>query len=271
MTSDNGTKITATTMPAGGVGLTGWLSAIFNVLGSPFQAGGSIGNTSFGVSSLPGSPMQATGGTVGLVAGAANIGTIGNTTFGATLPTTPSIAGGSGVLLSPSNIGGTGTVTHSNVTTGYTANQLFALNTTGNAVATQITVTATAGGTGYITDAKVLDSGTGGTAPPGYTFYLFSASPTTTGLVDRSAYVGPYAADLPTFLGALTCASFVKTNDATAQWQSSCSGDNNIIGPVPYKTVSGQTYVFALAAVNSTYTPIASEALTLIISATRDQ
>ena len=64
VTSDNGTKITAATMPSGGVGVTGWLSAIFNALGSPFQAGGNIGNTSFGVSSLPGSPMQQTGGSV---------------------------------------------------------------------------------------------------------------------------------------------------------------------------------------------------------------
>jgi hypothetical protein len=47
VTSDNGTKITAATMPSGGAGLTGWLSAIFNVLGNPFQAGGSIGNTGF--------------------------------------------------------------------------------------------------------------------------------------------------------------------------------------------------------------------------------
>ena len=38
VTSDNGTKITAATMPAVGVGVTGWLSAIWYALASPTLA-----------------------------------------------------------------------------------------------------------------------------------------------------------------------------------------------------------------------------------------
>lgn len=176
------------------------------------------------------------------------------------------------VLLPPSNINGSGAVTHSAVTTAYAANQLFANNTTGNAVPTQITVTGLAGGTGFITKAEVEDSGTGASAPPGYTVYLFSGLPTTTGLVDYSTYIGPYAADITAgnYLGSLTCASFVKTNDATAQWHSGCTTSNTIVGPLPYKATLGFA-VYALVAVNGSYTPISGETLTFKLSTTRDQ
>lgn len=173
----------------------------------------------------------------------------------------------------PSTINGSGSVSHSAVTTAYAANQLFVLNTSSNAVPTQLTVTATNGGTGFITNAVMQDSGTGATAPPGYTVYLFSAAPTTTSLVDRSAYISPYAADITSgaYLGSLTCAAFTKTNDSTAQWVSQCTTSNGVIGPLPYKALSGQVYVDALVAVNAAYTPIASETLTVLLSTTRDQ
>lgn len=180
-------------------------------------------------------------------------------------------AGGSVTL--PPSFFGSGSVSHSAVTTAYTAGELFALNTTGNAAPTQITVTATAGGSGFITHAILRDSGTGATAPPGYTIYLFKAAPTTTGLVDRSAYVAPYAADYTgsAYLGSLSCSAFAKTNDSTAQWQSECSSSNLFLGALPFQALSGQTYVDALFAVNGAYTPISGETLTLLVETTRDQ
>jgi len=47
-TGEVGTPATGVSQPTGGVGLSGWLSGIFHMIGSPFQAGGSIGNTAFG-------------------------------------------------------------------------------------------------------------------------------------------------------------------------------------------------------------------------------
>ena len=53
----DGADVTGASMPAGGTGIRGWLSAsygrlvaIVTALGSPFQAGGNIGNTAFGIS-----------------------------------------------------------------------------------------------------------------------------------------------------------------------------------------------------------------------------
>ena len=197
------------------------------------------------------------------------------TAVAASLPTTPSIANGNGVLLPPTEVGKLGTATHSAVTTAYNTNTLFANNTTGNAVATTIQVTATTGGDGFVTRAYMDDSGTGSTAPGGWTVYLFSGTPTTTGLVDRSAYVGPYAADLTggIYLGSVNCASFTKTNDSTFQWWSECTISNGVASVLPYLAVSGQNYVNALFAYtgSASYTPISSEALTLVLSTTRSQ
>jgi hypothetical protein len=58
--AQDGTDATGITAPTGGVGIRGWLSGIYGKvsslltnLGTPFQAGGSIGNTSFGVNNTP--------------------------------------------------------------------------------------------------------------------------------------------------------------------------------------------------------------------------
>lgn len=185
---------------------------------------------------------------------------------------------GGAVTLPPSfvnNNGSPGSVAHSAVTTAYTANELWALNTTGNAVPVQIPVTATNGGTGNILHALCSMSGTGSTAPPGLIVYLFRAAPTTTSLVDRSSYVGPYAADITSgaYLGSISCASFAATNDhgTTGPWFSEGTASNILAGGMPYQALSGQAYVDGLVAVTGAYTPIASEAVTIVLSTTRDQ
>ena len=76
-----GVPITGAAMPAGGVGHTGWLSAIWKALTGTLTVGGTVA-----VSNLPGT--QPVSGTVALGPGVAAIGSIGNTAFGVsgTLP-----------------------------------------------------------------------------------------------------------------------------------------------------------------------------------------
>lgn len=166
---------------------------------------------------------------------------------------------------------GTGSVTKSSATTGYTVGELFNHATSGPATITPIQVTPTAGGSGYITHAHMEDSGTGGSAPPGYTIYLFSAAPTVASIYDYQAYVNPYAADITagTYLGSLTCSSFAKTNDSTAQWTSPCQSTSSMTPAMFVQALSNQTYVDALVTVNGSYTPIASEVLTIVFNISR--
>jgi hypothetical protein len=163
-------------MPAGGVGLTGWQSATFNALGSPFQAGGSIGNTSFGVSSLPGSPMQATGGTVGLVAGSASIGSIGNTSFASGQP----MHRVSTTLTTPTGITYTGATT---------ANPLAICAAASVTICVPLTVTlsATQANAGYLTHVVLQKSTTGATAAS-FRVLAFQTAPTLTATYDATAY-----------------------------------------------------------------------------------
>jgi hypothetical protein len=197
------------------------LTSIITALGSPFQAGGSIGNTSFISTNL-------------------------------------------------ANINGTGSTTHSSVTTAYAAGELFANNTSGNATASTVTVSGTNAGTGYITHAMVQSSGTN--QPPAIILWLFSGTPTTTSLVDRSAYLGPYAADFTSgiVLGSLNCTNWQKTNDGTAQYFTECSASNLIGGPIPFQATSGATTIKVLEEINGAYTPLSAEVHTYILSTARD-
>lgn len=76
--------------------VNGRLATINTTLGTPFQAGGSIGNTSF-------ASTQSGTWTVGLGAGAATIGAISNTAFGATQSGTWNITNVSGTVSLPTN------------------------------------------------------------------------------------------------------------------------------------------------------------------------
>lgn len=153
----------------------------------------------------------------------------------------------------------TGSTTHSAVATAYTTGELFALNTAGNAVASQIAVQGVQPGQQLSLKAVMFSSGTN--QPPSVTLWLFSAPPFTTGLVDRSAYVGPYAADLVanSYLGSLTCAAWNKTNDGTAQYFSECSGSSLMINVQPLQSVGKNAVVYVLEEIGGSYTPLASE------------
>jgi hypothetical protein len=186
----------------------------------------------------------------------------------------PLAIGGTVSINALANINGAGSVTRPANTTAYTGSQLVANNTNGNVTPTQVTVTDTAAGTGKIVAAIAATSYTGATAPPTQYWHLFSnASITVSSLVDGSAYIGPYLADLTNgyYVGTLTCAAWQKTNDGTARWFSPCSTNNAVIGVLPFKALSGQTFLYALVETGAGgYTPISGEVETLLVSTDRD-
>lgn len=164
---------------------------------------------------------------------------------------------------------GTGSTTHSNVATAYTGNQLFAANTSGNAAASPIVINNVQAGQALAIKAIIYSTGTN--KPGTSTLWLFSAAPTTTGLVDRSAYVGPYAADLAAgiYLGNLSCSAWQVTNDSSAQYFSECSGSNLLMTTaLPVATISPQVTIYALEEIGA-YTPIASEKHSYFVSTLR--
>jgi hypothetical protein len=154
---------------------------------------------------------------------------------------------------------GTGSTTHSSVTTAYTGNQLFANNTTGNAAASPITINAVPAGQALTIKATIYSTGTN--KPGTSILWLYSAPPTTTALVDYSAYVGPYLADLQAniYLGFLTCSGWQVTNDGTAKYFSECSGSSLMLNTVlPEFSSAPKTTIYALEEVGA-YTPISGE------------
>jgi hypothetical protein len=211
--SSPGTAITAATMPAGGAGITGWLSAIFNVLGSPFQAGGSIGNTSFGVSSLPGSPMQATGGTVGIVAGVANIG---------------------GVALGPVTTAPSSTLTMTSATTAYTAGWMVATNATGTSVTVPSFAIGTAGASVGIPWVRLYSNDTVATSWGAQTMQvdLWNTAPTfAAGHGDRAAFLA--ATGSSAHSATFTCTMSAVQGDGT---YAECQPN---LGSMPVVTATG--------------------------------
>jgi hypothetical protein len=187
----------------------------------------------------------------------------------------PLPVGGTVTINTLATINGSGAVTRPANTTAYTGSQLIANNTSGNVTPTQITVTGTNAGTGKLTAAFAETSYTGSSAPPTQYWHLFSNSGiTVASLKDQSAYVGPYAADVTggSYIGTLTCASWQKTNDGTAQWFSPCSSNNAMIPALPFKALAGATYLYALVEKGSGgYTPLSGEVETLLVSTDRDE
>ena len=93
VTSDNGTKITAATMPAGGAGITGWLSAIWYQLTQTLTVGGSV--TASGSVSNANDAAQgaATSGLVGPLVQSATTTAAPTYTTGTTNPLSSDVAG----------------------------------------------------------------------------------------------------------------------------------------------------------------------------------
>lgn len=162
---------------------------------------------------------------------------------------------------------GKGSTTHSAVNTAYnTGNQLFANNTSGNAVATPITINAVPPGQALTIRALIYSTGTN--KPGTSTLWLYSQAPTTTGLADYSAYIGPYLSDLQAniYIGYLSCSAWQATNDSTAKYFSECSGSSQMLSTALGQFTSGSSVtIYALEEIGA-YTPIASEIHTYLLS-----
>jgi hypothetical protein len=266
--------------------VNGYLKTIDTTLGSPFQAGGSIGNTAFGITgTLPAFASTPTvnaaeSGTwnVGLSTGSNAIGSITNASFGitGTLPafaSTPTVnAAQSGAW----NTGGltgvnqSGSITRIANTTIYAANELICLYASTTACAPiQVTIAGANAATGTLGRVMLGKTGTSLTGAT-FTVWFFSAAPTTTSMYDHTAYVGPFAADLPNYLGSYTCNAMQATNDATAQAFSECTPTAGQ-GWMQYQALSGHTYVDALITVTGAYTPISGEVFTIYANSLQDK
>jgi hypothetical protein len=155
-------------------------------------------------------------------------------------------------------------------TTTYTANTTWCANTaTTVCVPLQVTLAGANAATGTFGRVWLLKSGSTLTNA-NFTVWFFSAAPTTTNQYDNTAYVGPFAADLPNFLGSMTCNAMQATNDSSAQSFSECT-PNTPSGWLQYKTLSGQTYVDALISVTAAYVPVSGETLTVYANSYQDK
>ena len=93
-----------------------------------------------------------------------------------------------------------------------------------------------------------------------FTLWFFNAYPTLTGLSDGSAYVGPYAADIPHYLGNAQCTSGNATNDGTAQvWYECLVNSNNSQRTLEMAAPYGLGTVYGLISVTGAYTPASAE------------
>jgi len=251
--------------------VNGYLKTIDTTLGSPFQAGGSIGNTAFGISgTLPAFASTPTvnaaqSGTwnVGLSTGSNAIGSITNTSFASTQSGAWNTGGLTGVNQ-------TGSITRIANTTVYAANELICLYASSTACAPiQVTIAGANAATGTLGRVMLGKTGTSLTGAT-FTIWFFSAAPTTTSMYDHTAYVGPFAADLPNYLGSYTCNAMQATNDGTAQAFSECTPTAGQ-GWMQYQTLSGQKYVDALITVTGAYTPISGEVFTIYANSLQDK
>ena len=204
-------------------------TAILTAIGTPFQAGGSIGNTSFASTE----------------SGAWNVGGL-------------------------TGVGQNNAITRIANTTTYTTNQLVCLFSSATPCAPiQVTIAGANAATGTFGRVWLGKTGTSLTSAT-FTSWFFSAAPTTTSMFDHTAYVGPFAADLPNFLGSFTCNAMQATNDATAQAFSECT-PNTPSGWIQYQALAGQKYVDALITATGAYTPTSGEVFTIFANSMQDK
>lgn len=156
-------------------------------------------------------------------------------------------------------------VTRAANTTTYTAN---------TAVCGSATVVCSINGGGILTFAMPASSGivakfellksSSTTTNATFNVFLFTALPTvSTTVKDNAAYVGPFAADLPNYVGEATCNGPLATNDGTAQTRYDCLLSNpNISGALPW---SGSSTLYGLTEVTAAYAPASAEVFTALV------
>ena len=82
------------------------------------------------------------------------------------------------------------------------------------------------------------------------------------------AYVAPFAADLPNYIGSATCSTPLLTNDASAKvWYDCVLSNPNTAGAYPFQSVPGQSdNINAIIEVTAAYAPASAETFQIFIS-----
>ena len=160
------------------------------------------------------------------------------------------------------------TLTRANNTTTYTANTAVCTNTSTTVCAPiTISLALTNGGKGIINRVTLLKSSST-TTNASFNIWFYSAAPTTANpsLFDDVNYTGPYAADMPNFLGSATCSTANATSDTSAQTWYECSLNNpNTAGAIEFQAVSGTMQIDALISVTAAYAPAAQETFKIFV------
>lgn len=175
----------------------------------------------------------------------------------------------SGAIGGLTGFGQSATVPRPANTTPYASGQAVCASTSSNCTPLQVTVAGATGATGTIGRVWLLKSGAG-TTNASFNVSLFSSAPTVTSVHDASSYVGPFAADVPNWIGDWSCTTPTPTSDGTAQQKYECI-PTSPTSLNQYQALGGQTYVDAMIWTAGAYTPASGEVFTVYANSYRDK
>ena len=159
------------------------------------------------------------------------------------------------------------TMTRASNTTTYTANTAVCLNTSTTAcVPMTVSLATTNAGKGLINRVLLLKS-SATTTNASFNIWFYSTTPTTTSIYDDTAYVGPFKADVPYYIGSATCSTANVTTDGSAGVWFECTLNNpNTGGAIPFQAATGSTNISAMLEVTAAYAPASAETFTFYVS-----
>ena len=145
-------------------------------------------------------------------------------------------------------------------TTTYTADTAVCASTA--VVCTPLAFTVP-GGSGVLVGVTLKKTGTT-TTNGDFVVWLYSQPPYVgTTIKDDVGYVGPFAVDVPYFVGFATCATPVPTNDGTAQVWYSCTLSNTVRGALAW---NGTNTLYGMVEVTAAYAPASAEKFTVTLT-----
>ncbi len=250
--------ISAASLPLPTGAATSALQTTINTtLGTPFQAGGSIGNTAFGATQSGTWNITNISGTVSLPTGAAT-----QTTLAAVLAALPSALTAAGalktgvVVANPSSV-----LTRPANTTAYAAGQLIASNVTaGSVVVPSFTATPGSAGNGSIKRLRLYSNKTSGMGGVQLQVELWTTAPTFTNGDGGTYAVATGAAG---WIGSFT---FDATQVGDGMY---CVAMPDAGNSVDFALASG-TAIFWTLKTNSVFTPASAQTFTAVPEITQN-
>lgn len=164
-----------------------------------------------------------------------------------------------------SNVPMTGVTRPAN-TTPYAANEVVCGSPCNAMTLTLVANPSVQGIQATLANRVLLTKSGPGTTNAGFNLLLFSQPPTMPA-ADQSAYVGPYAADLKSYLGQAQCSTPNSTNDASASVWFECTLSNpNSSGVTVFQRQPTGTQVWGVLQATGAYTPASGEVFTAYLS-----